>query len=216
MLGRIHRERFAIAIWTRAILLNDFATVQKIAPEVIKFHPELKVLTDKIFLAKTPVARQRAAYYLILKNPLVSPFLEDGLGKSDNEFGTFDANDWWCAPYDTEYDENGNEVKAKLPPKPMFLTAAQSDAAQAERKKLVATGDAPKFLGEKVLEWARLAPLDKRIPESLFIVWEANGWTKYGCGNNEELREQIGSLMKKKYPQNEWTLKMIDAEKELN
>ena len=208
------RERFAIAIWTRAILLNDFATVQKIAPEVIKFHPELKNLTDKIFLAKTPVARQRAAYYLILKNPLVSPFLEDGMGKSDNEFDTFDANDWWCAPSEFDYDENGNEVKAKLPPKPMFLTDAQTDAAQAERKKLIAIGDAPKFLGEKVLEWARLAPLDKRVPESLFIAWEANGWTKYGCGNNDELREQIGNILKKKYPQSAWTQKLIDAEKE--
>ncbi len=210
------RERFAIAIWTRAILLNDFATVQKIAPEVIKFHPELKDLTDKMFFAKTAVARQRAGYYLMLKNPLVSPFLEDGMGKSDNEFGNFDANDWWCAPYDTQSDENGNEIKADLPPKPMFLTAGQSDAAQAERKKLIAIGDAPKFLGEKVLEWARLAPLDKRVPESLYKMWEANGWTKYGCGNNEELRNQIGAILKKKYPQSEWTQKMMDVEKEQN
>ncbi len=209
-------ERFALAIWTRAILLNDFATVQKIAPEVIKFHPELKDLMDKFFLAKTPVARQRAAIYMILKNPMVSPFLEDGLGKSDNEFGSFDSNDWWCAPSDTQYDEMGNEVEATLPPKPLFLTTAQSKAAQVERKKLIAIGDAPKYFGEKVLEWARLAPLDKRVPESLFIVWEANGWTKYGCGNNEELREQSGNLLKKKYPQSEWTKKLFYEEKEQN
>ncbi len=209
------RERFAITIWTRAVLLNDFTTANKIMPEVIKFHPELQEFIDRINLAKTPLGKQRAAYYLILKNPMLSPFLEDGMGKADNEFGTFDSNDWWCAPYDTEYDETtGAEVKAKLPPKPMFLTSAQTAAAQAERKRLVLIGDAPKFFGEKVLEWARLAPLDKRVPESLYIVWAANGWTKYGCGNNEELRRQIGDLLKRKYPQNEWTLKMIDEEKE--
>jgi tetratricopeptide (TPR) repeat protein len=211
------RERFAVAIWTRAMLLNDFMTFQKITPEVIKFHPDLKELSDKVLLAKTEVGRQRAAIYLILKNPMVSPFLEDGLGKSDNEFGSFDANDWWCAPYDITYDETTNEeVPSKPPPKPVFLTAAQSETAQAERKKLKEIGDAPKYMGEKVLEWARLAPTDKRIPELLYIVWEANGWTKYGCGNNEELKAQIGAILKKKYPQSEWTVKMLNDEKEQN
>ncbi len=211
------RERFAIAIWTRGVLLDDFASVQKITPEILKFHPELKDLSDKISLAKTPSAKQRAALYLMLKNPLFSPYLEDGLGKADNEFGQWDANDWWCAPYETEYDETtGAEVKTKLPPKPMFLTAAQSTAAQSERKRLVLIGDAPKFFGEKVLEWARLSPLDKRVPESLFMVYEANGWTKYGCGSNDELRKQIGETLLKKYPQSEWTKKYQEEEKAQN
>ena len=65
-----------------------------------------------------------------------------------------------------------------------------------------ASGDAPKYMGEKVLEWARLAPLDPRVPESLYIVWRANGWTKYGCGSNEELQAQIGTVLKKKYAEN--------------
>ena len=209
------RERFAAAIWTRAVLLDDFANADKIAPELVGFHPEFKDFMDKVFLAKTPLGRKRAALFFILKNPVLSPYLEDGLGKSENEFGSFDSNDWWCAPYDMEYDDATNtEVKAKLPPRPLFLTAAQTNDAQAERAKLKVIGDAPKFMGEKVLEWAKLAPTDKRIPESLFIVWEANGWTKYGCGNNEELRAKIGNWLKKKYPESEWTQKAIDEEKE--
>jgi hypothetical protein len=209
------RERFAIAIWTRAVLLNDFVTAQKISTEVLKFHPELQELMDKVNLAKTPSGKRRAAVYLILKNPMLSPYLEDGLGKADNEFNTWDANDWWCAPYEIEYDEEtGEEVKVKPPPKPLFLTAAQSNAVQAERKKLIEIGDAPKFLGETILEWARLAPTDKRVPESLYIVYEANGWTKYGCGNNVELRDQIGNVLRRKFPQSEWTQKVLDEEKE--
>jgi hypothetical protein len=211
------RERFAIAAWTRAALLGDFATAGKISAQVVQFHPELQELMDKINLAKTATGKQRAAFYLILKNPMFSPYLEDGLGKADNEFNTWDANDWWCAPYETEYDEaTGTEVKVKPPAKPSFLTAAQSIAARSERKKLSEIGDAPKFMGEKVLEWARLAPSDKRVPELLYIVWEANGWTKYGCGNNEDLRNQIGELLRKKYPQSEWAQKISDAEKEQN
>ncbi len=209
------RERFAMAIWTRAVLIDDFVTANKIAPDLVDSHPELKGLMDQVFLAKTPLAQKRAALFLILKNPMVSPFLVDGLDKADNEFGNYDANDWWCAPFDTQYDDaSGQEVPRKPPTKPLFLTQIQSNAAQAERKKLIAIGDAPKFMGEKVLEWAKLAPMDKRIPESLFEVYEANGWTKYECGNNEELRQQIGGILKKKYPQSEWTKKILDEEKE--
>jgi len=208
------RERFANAVWTRAVLLGDVAAAEKIAPVLVEQHPEIKELMDKVTLAKTPAAKQRAALYLILKNPMLSPYLEDGLGKSDNEFGQWDANDWWCAPYDTEYDETtGAEVPRKLPPKPLFLNPALSAAAQTERKKLKQIDDAPKYLGSKVLEWARLAPTDKRVPESLFIVWEANGWTKYGCGNNEDLRNDIGAWLKKKYPESEWAGKVLDEEK---
>ena len=211
------RERFALAIWTRAVVLDDLPTAEKIASEVVKYHPELKDPLEKIALAKTPAAKQRAAYYLILKNPMFTPYLEDGFGKADNEFNTWDGNDWWCAPYDTEYNtELNQEVAKKLPPKPSFLTAAQSAAAQDERKKLKEIGDAPKFLADRVLEWARIAPADKRVPEMLYIVWEANGWTKYGCGNNIELRQSIGDVLKKKYPQSEWTKKLLDAEKQGN
>ena len=204
------RERFALAIWTRAAILGDYTTAQKIALEVLKFHPELETLMNKFLLAKTPIAKQNAVLFLILKNPVVSPFLEDGLGKSDNEFGNFDANDWWCAPYD---EETGEENSVSSIEKPSFLTQAQTDVAQAERKKLKDIGDAPTFMGEKVLEWQKRNPLDKRIPESLYIVYEANGWTKYGCGNNEELREKIGNLLKKSYPRSDWTQKLIDEEK---
>ena len=40
----------------------------------------------------------------------------------------------------------------------------------------------------------------------------ANGWTKYGCGNNEELREKISKLLKTRYPKSKWTAKIIEEE----
>lgn len=202
------REHFAVVIWTKAIILEDSATARKIEPELLKYKPELKTAINQINTAKTPVERQNAVIYLILKNPILSPFVESSLEKSDNETDAFDTNDWWCAPYDSEYEEDGGETTAKVPEKPKFLTAAQSEAAQAERKKIKDLGDAPKFLGEKVLEWARRSPTDKRIPESLYIIYEANGWKKYSCGNNEELREAAANLLKKRYPNSEWTQKI--------
>jgi hypothetical protein len=209
------REKFALAVWTRAVILGDFVTADKITPELIKYHPEFEESLKPVSVARTPITKQNAAIYFILQNPVVSPFIEDGMGKSDNEFEMWDANDWWCAPYEEVYDENsGNSRPISSVPKPTFLTAAQSAKGLAERKKIAEMEDAPKFLANKVLEWQKRSPLDKRIPESLYIVYQANGWTKYGCGNNEDLQQQIGNLMRKRYPNSEWTKKLNSEENE--
>ena len=209
------RERFAVAIWTRAFLLNDATTLLKITPELAKFRPEFEPFLTKITDAKTPAARENALIFFVLKNPLLSPYIEDGMGKTDNESGQFESNDWWCEPYDSEYSDAVNaEVPRSLPTRPAFLTAAQSQIAQTERKRLKALGDAPKFLADKVLTWAKRYPTDRRVPEALYIMIEANGWTKYGCGNNEELREQMTTYLKKNYPNSEWTAKVVAGESE--
>lgn len=208
------QKRLALAIWVRAVLIDNDVVARKISPEVIKFAPELATLFTPYQNAQTPLERKRAALFLILKNPILTPQIESGMGKTDNEFGEFDSDDWWCSPYDYDYSESGEEMPKQLPKRPAFLTKAQSDAAQAERAKLKQLGDAPQFLGEKVLEWQRLAPADKRVPEMLYITYKANGWTKYGCGNNEELRGKIGDILKTRYPKSQWTAKLREEETE--
>jgi hypothetical protein len=207
------RERFTTAIWTRSFLLDDLATLRQITPELARLRPDLANQLEPVSNAKTQAALDHAVLYFVLKNPMLSPFVEDGLGKSDNEQGVFDSNDWWCAPYDTEYDDAaGAEVARQLPPRPSFLTPAQTRAAQAERKRIGELGDAPKFLAGKVMEWAKAYPADHRVPEALYIVIAANGWTKYGCGNNEELRTELVTYLKRRYPNSEWTTKLISDE----
>lgn len=207
------RDKFSIPILTRALMLGDMATLGKIAPDVIRDYPELEKQLTAVLTAKTPAAIQNASLYMILKNPMFSPYIEDGIGKTDNELNMWDGNDWWCTPYDTEFDEaSGSEVPRKVA-KPAFLTAVQSQTAQAERKKIKDFGDAPAYLGNKVLQWAKRSPLDKRVPESLYIVYEANGWTKYGCGNNEDMKNEVGDILKRRYPDSEWTQKVIEEEK---
>lgn len=207
------RERFLIAIWTRAYLLDDMATLRRVSPELANYRPDLAPGLAKITAAKTQAALDHAVLYFVLKNPMLSPYIEDGIGRTDNEQGQFDANDWWCAPYDTEYNEAaGGEVPKPQPPRPAFLTAAQSQTAQAERKKLKDIGDAPKYLADKVMAWAKAFPADRRVPEALYIVIVANGWTKYGCGNNSELHDEFAAYLKKHYPGSEWTAKLTADE----
>ncbi len=209
------RERFVTAIWTRSYLVDDMATLLKITPELAKYRPELAEDLARITTAKTQPAQDHAVLYFVLKNPVLTPYIEDGMGKTDNEQGDFDSNDWWCAPYDTEYDEaTSSEIPKKLPPRPAFLTPVQVKAAQTERKRLTEIGDAPKFLADKVLDWAKKNPTDRRVPEALYIVITANGWTKYGCGNDEEKRDVLSAYLKSHYPGSEWTTKLIADEKD--
>ncbi|MEO6655569.1 MAG: hypothetical protein ABIO36_05760 [Pyrinomonadaceae bacterium] len=209
------RERFAVAIWTRSYLLNDTQTLLKVTPELAKYRPEFEAFLTRVTNAKTPAARENALLFFVIKNPLLSPYIEDGMGKTDNEAGDFDSNDWWCERYDSEYSEEiHSEVPKGPPPRPAFLTAAQSQAAQTERKRLKVIGDAPKFLAAKVMDWAKHYPADRRVPEALYIMIQANGWTKYGCGNNEELRDEMAAYLKKHYPNSEWTSKLTAEESE--
>lgn len=211
------RERFAMAIWTRAYLLDDMATMLTVTPDLVKYHPEFEPLLIKVTTARTQPAMDTAALYFVLKNPIVSPYLETGMGKTDNEQDSWSTDDWWCSPYDTDYDDaTGAEVPKALPPRPAFLTPSQVKIAQAERARLKDIGDAPKYLADKVMAWAKRAPLDKRVPEAIYIMINANGWTKYGCGNNEELKDELTKYLKLHYPNTEWTKKLDQDENSNN
>ncbi|MBK7510970.1 MAG: hypothetical protein IPI76_01705 [Chloracidobacterium sp.] len=203
------RPKFAIAIWTRAYLLDDMATLIKMTPAVAQYDESMDADLAKITSSTSQVAMDRAVLYFILKNPVMSPWVEDGMGKADNQFGEWDSNDWWCSYYISEDSESPDIPKLKIPG---FVTAAQKQAAEAELRKLSLIGDAPEFLAKRVIDWQKRAPLDKRVPEALYIVHAANGWTKYGCGNSEETQVAVEAILRKSYPNSEWTRK-LDADK---
>ncbi len=209
------RERFALAIWVRAALLNDEATRRKVTPEAAKVRPEFAAGMAEIDAAKTPEARDTAILWFLVQNPILSPYLESGLPRTDNSYDEWSADDWWCAPYDASYDEeSGKEIAKKLPPRPRFLSAAEATAAQTERAKLAQVGNAPQYLAKRVLAWAKRSPADKRLPEALYIVYIATGWNKYGCGGEEELRGEAENLLRAKFPSSEWTRKLDEKERD--
>lgn len=206
------RERFIKVIFGRSLLTGDYATAEKYAVEYLKLEPEQTELVNE-FLAAKPADKKYAIYYLILKNENMTPFIASGIGDEGGQY-TFSTR-WWCEPYSEYYgDDMEGSIPAAAFPRPTFLKKAQADAAQVEMKRIKALGDAPKYLGNNVLEWAKLRPKDKRIPESLYIVYESNGWDKYGCGNDEELRKAAANLLKTKYPDSEWTAKLEPEEEE--
>lgn len=205
------RRRLIFAVWTRAVLLGNQEAARRIAPEVIKVAPEMQPIFMSYLNATTAEERQHAALFVLLKFPSLSPLVAGGIP----EFATAEKADyyfessWWCQPSDTEYNNAGEEVP-KIVPRPAFLTVEQL-AAQRERAALVAIGNGKSYLGKQVLRWAKLSPDDPRIPEALFIAFKANDNYKYGCGGweyNEELQQEIGALIRERYPASPWTAKL--------
>jgi hypothetical protein len=214
------RRRLLLTLWTRAFVLKQPAIAEKIAPEVLKFAPEMAPALQDYLDARTPQERNHAALFVLLKFPNLSPLLRTDLPDfntvEDQQYYLQDA--WWCAPSDTEYNLKGEEVP-KIVFKPVFLSAVQVEAARRERASLVAIGDAKSYLGKQTIAWAKSAPQDARVPEALYIAVQANATYKYGCSgweSDELTRKQAETILRTKYPQSPWTAKLTDTEENLS
>ena len=209
--------RLALVVWTRAILLNNEEVALNIAPDALKAMPKMGEAFEAYLKARSKKERHEAALYVLLKFPDLMPYLGTVVPefkKSEDMEYYFDVS-WWCTPDETDYDDQGNEVR-KVVPKPSFLTAAQLNAARREYRALVAVGDAKTYLAEQVLAWAKESPGDPNVPEALFIAERANQAYKNGCSgwdHDEALRQQAEKILKQRYPSSPWSAKLHASEK---
>ena len=212
------RRRFVLAAWTRAIVLKQPAVAQQIAPELLQLVPEVAPIFQTYLSAQTPQDRDRAALFVLLKFPSLSPLIQPGLPRfdvvEDDEY--YLELGWWCEPSDTEYNMQGEEVR-KVVAKPVFLTVAQLDAARRERAALVALGDAKSLLGKQVIAWAKIAPRDPRVPEALYIAVQANSSYREGCSGwsyDQKTKNEAEIILRTNYPDSPWTAKLTPSKEE--
>ena len=206
------QDRLILAAWTRAILLHNETLALKLAPEVMKVAPETTSLLVPYFHARNAKERHNAALFVLLKFPNLSPFVAGGLPTfvTTEELDYYFESAWWCPPPATEYNNKAEEVP-KVVPKPGFLTVSQLKEGEKEHETLVSIGDGKRYLGKRVLEWARISPQDPRIPEALFIAAKANGRYKYGCNGwdaDQETKEAAVTILRNRYPLSPWTAKL--------
>ena len=210
------QRSLVLALWTRAILLNNDEIALRIAPEVVKVQPEMATLFDSYLKAKTAKERKNTALYLLLKFPTLSPFVQGGLPKFETSEGIeyYFGDSWWCKPSQTYYNDEGKEI-AKVVPKPNFLTDTDVETARREFAALLSIGDAKSYLGKQAIGWAKSSPNDPRIPEALFIAAQANRNYKYGCNGwekDDETKEEAETLLRERYPESPWTGKLSPPE----
>ena len=206
------QRSLVLAVWTRAILLKNDEIALSIAPEVVKVQPEMTAVVQRYLKSRTAKERHEAALYVLLKFPDLSPFVQGGLPRFNTSEGIeyYFESSWWCPPSETDYDDDGNEVR-RVVPKPGFLTAAQLETARNEHLALAALGDGKRYLGKLAIEWAKTSPSDPRVPEALFIAAQANNSYKYGCdgwASDETTKQKAERILRQRYPQSPWTAKL--------
>lgn len=216
------RELVARSAFTRAALLDDAQSGLLLAHQLLDLDPNLKTDLQTYIAADSPNSRQFAAFYLILKQPGMHPYVDAGVGRETTP-GRIDSyqNNWWCSwrPRSTEdygmnyynlwigtaYDFRVPRVSPDINP-PTFLDAASRAEAEAEFLRVKSLGPADQVLGNVVLSWAKIHPEDSRIPEALHNV---NRVYRYGCGEQTQLNysKLTFQLLHKNYPNSEWTRK---------
>lgn len=213
------RERFTIALFTRALLNDNIASINEYGSKLGLRYPEMEIELRPLLNAQNERERQLAGLYLMLRRPFLTPFIAYDLGREnyvsnmDDDYFMVSYNEWWCESGSDYYDEELGEMRPnKSLPRPPFITDPISQASDNEQNRLREIGDAPNYMAKKAIELAGKNPGDTRIAEMLYIAQKINGWSKYGCGSNIELQKEIRDLMKAKYPQNQWTMKLRNEE----
>ncbi|HSS19075.1 MAG TPA: hypothetical protein VLL54_03310 [Pyrinomonadaceae bacterium] len=211
------RRRFMLSVWTRAILLKNEAVARKAATDIVELAPELSPTFKPYLEARGDVAKKHAAIYILLKQPMLSPYVTGGLPETHTaeQLDYYFETSWWCRLPETAYDEQGNELPLVVA-KPSFLTADQLATAAKERTALKSVGNGKTYLGELVLEWADQNPDDPLIPEALFIAAQANRQYKYGCdgwGYDEVKEAKLVELLSQNYTGTPWAAKLDESQK---
>jgi hypothetical protein len=209
------KEKVAVAAFTRALLLNDPALIERASPPVAAAMPGLRQKIESIINARSDADRQVEILYFLITDPMFSPYLTFGLGKADNEYEDYSGDNWWCEQYDQYWDEETKQSYSRSSlKKPAFLTAAQIQTSAAENQKIRELGDAPAFLSERTFELARSGYSDQRLAEMLYYSFVSNTWNKYGCGSDAEKMRTARELLNKMFPSSEWTRKAENWAKE--
>jgi hypothetical protein len=199
------------AAWTRALLLNDDATVAKVTPMLSAARPALKKFLDAYMNAKSPEEKKFAAANMFLLNPAMRPLVTAGVGRPSkfNEIDDY-QNNWW-SPADLEKKTSDGGVQDDASqPEPVdvndFYTKADQQTAAAQVKSLVKIGTGADFILSACIAMVRKSPGDPRLPETLYHAIRAPKFCDHTAATTK-LSHTAYDLMHAQYPKNPWTAK---------
>ena len=201
------KRDIGLAVWTRAVLLDDADTAKAMADVVAPFFPQYADSWKSYRGATSADTKKVEAALLLLKLPAARPYPDSGLGymyKRD-VIGRFGPR-WWASG-DTPFasvDDHGNPLLCSdcampLPLiAPPFITDRDKADAKADNERLSKLPGAPAFLGSIIIAWAKEHLSDPRVPEALHNVVRATEYGDHGLRHIQgRLRAPAQSLPKK-------------------
>jgi hypothetical protein len=202
----------ALAVWTRAVLLEDAEIANSVAPIVARHFPQYGGGWRAYQSAATPQQKKIEAALLLLRLPGASPWPDSGLGYpyARDRIGLVATRWWEHEDADNQAAPDSQDVtlceECALPLQfapPAFLTSEDRDRARNDAARLRQLPGAPAYLGAIILAWANAQPRDPRVPEALHLVVRA---TRYGQTHTETSKAAY-LLLHNRYRRNPWTSK---------
>jgi hypothetical protein len=207
----------ALAVFTRAMLLDEIDIANSIAPIVARYFPQYGAGWKAYQGAATPQQKKLEAALLLLRLPAASPWLASGLGYpyQRDRIGLYGPRWWSHEDADDQQPPSGQDDAqdnaalcddCALPLQvaaPAFITPQERERARDDGARLRRLPGAPAYLGAIILAWANAQPRDPRVPEALYLVVRA---TRYGEKNSETSKAAY-SLLHDRYRRNPWTSK---------
>ncbi len=202
------KPTFVSAVWTRAVVLGNKSVEKEFAPLMVKYNKQFAPEVDSYTAARNSLDSEARALMLILKYPVLQPYVPVGMGRETPDPSSIDSirGNWWCAPDASEeayshYDHYDFRYPSAYPE---FLTETQKAEALAEYKKLQEAGDSATHLARTTVQFANAHSRYADVPELLHLAVRS---TRYGCTdpNTEEFSKQAFDILHKSYPRSVWT-----------
>jgi hypothetical protein len=219
----------AMAVWTRAVLLDRPEVARTMTPAMVEGEPGWKQWLAAYDNAKTREDREVAGLQALMRFPSVRPYVNAGAGREEGFVGySIFRDNWWCggmgeeknwtASYSTGYNFRGDReitsspqgLRNEVPP---FVTPAMASVAQQEQAAIHKIGDAPEYFGRRTLAWVKAHPSDPRGAELLGFAFRA---MRNGCNleSSSGLRHEVFNVLHTRYRQSEWARRYADFDSE--
>ncbi len=204
----------AQAAWTRAVLLGEWETADRIAPLLRRIFPEARPHLDELSRAATPPQKSFVAALTLLRLPGFHAYVSAGGLRLDaaDRLHAYRHN-WWCGPdsmSQTYYDHyrrglSSDELLVSLSPSRAagFLSESEKEAGRSERQRLDSMGAGANALGRLVFDYELVEPDDPRLPEALHRVVRA---TRFGCDDTltSEHSRRAYRILHRRFPGSRW------------
>ena len=211
------QRRMAPAVWARAALLNQPELADLAGDAAVVANPELKRFVQEFAAAKDAEERRFVAAFAVSHFPGLRPFVESALPR-ETEFSKINnfRDNWWCADlgafqeasnYEKQWNARLKPIEGASPPASAFITPAQAQQAEGERKELLAMGSSYQYLPKTIIAWAKTHPDDPRVPEALHFSSRVSRYACYELTDKNDFSHQAFKILHKNYPQSEWTKK---------
>ncbi|RZI84251.1 MAG: hypothetical protein EOP38_09720 [Rubrivivax sp.] len=198
---------FAGVVWTRAVILGDFATADDYTDELMVGRETTRHLFQRFKAAVGPQAKRDAAMIILINVPELNPALMRSVDTDSR---------WGCGPGShvpaVSEEDGGLPSDELLAVWPRFLPEASRSQAEREMKTLLALPKRSDYLAPFLFDWARRQPQDPEVPKALhFFVastrMECPVYDDRKAPRGKSNSQQAFELLHKRYPRSEWAAK---------